>query len=162
MNHGTLMKVLIIDDDMTDREIVKRALTRSSADQFRFAEATSAENGIELCQQWMPDCVLLDFHLPDQDGMETLRCLATERGQPRCAVVMLTAFGGEALAVRAMKAGAMDYLAKEHILAQDLPMVVKRAVERFRLSEQVELQRASLEESWWRYQSLLEAIPHMV
>jgi len=162
MNHNALMKVLIIDDDRTDREILKWALNQSREDQFRFAEATCAEAGLELCQKWMPDCVLLDFHLPDLDGMEALRYLTMPCGRPRCAVVMLTAFGGELLAVRAMKAGAMDYLAKEQIHAQNLPQVVQRAVERFRLSEQIELQRVSLEESWRRYQTLLEAIPHMV
>lgn len=162
MDRGALMKVLIIDDDRTDREILKQALSQSPVDQFRFAEASSAAEGLKLCREWMPDCILLDFHLPDLDGMEALRYLTTSCGDSRCAVVMLTAFGGELLAVRAMKAGAMDYLAKAQIIPQNLSQVVRRAVERFRLSEQVKQQRASLEESWRRYQSLLEAIPHMV
>jgi PAS domain S-box-containing protein len=162
MHPDRIKKVLIIDDDRMDREILKTALNQSSSGEFEFAEATCSEEGIELCREWLPDCVLLDFHLPDRDGIETLGCLMAESGRPICAVVMLTAFGGEVLAVRAMKAGATDYLAKEQVAAQKLPQTVRNAIERFRLSEQVELQRAALEESWRRYQSLLEAIPHMV
>jgi PAS domain S-box-containing protein len=155
------MKVLIIDDERTDRQALKLFL-KSPVDEFTFAEADCAEDGLRLCEEWLPDCVLLDFHLPDLDGLEVLASLTGESGRLRCPVVMLTAFGDELLAVRAMKAGAMDYLSKEQISTQNLPQVIRHATLRFRLSEQVEQQRAALEESWWRYQSLLEAIPHMV
>jgi PAS domain S-box-containing protein len=155
------MKVLIIDDEGTDRQLLRIAL-KSPMDEFTFADADCAEDGLKLCKEWTPDCVLLDFHLPDMDGLEVLESLTGGSGRLRCPVVMLTAFGDELLAVRAMKAGAMDYLSKDQISTQNLGQIVRHATLRFRLSEQVEQQRAALEESWWRYQSLLEAIPHMV
>src|SRR5262245_55703289 len=70
-----LLRVLIIEDDRVDREIYKRRLQRCSAWRFEFAESDSAKAGIELSKTWRPDCVLLDFNLPDMDGIEALACL---------------------------------------------------------------------------------------
>jgi PAS domain S-box-containing protein len=75
---------------------------------------------------------------------------------------MLTAFGGEELAVRAMKAGAMDYLPKESLAPGTLARAVIGAIERHRMLQQIEEQRSALENSARRYQVLLEAIPQMV
>ena len=105
-----MWKVAIIEDDRVDREIYKRCLQLSTAFEFDFAEAGSAAEGIEMSRKWLPDCILLDFHLPDMDGLEVLRRLRGDNEQPPCAIVMLTACGGEELAVNAMKSGAMDYL----------------------------------------------------
>ena len=105
---------------------------------------------------------LLDFNLPDMDGIAVMSRLRSDCGRLPCAVVMLTAYGGEELAVRAMKAGAMDYLQKGHLAADTLARTVLHAIERFRMQERIEEQRSALERSRQRYQTLLEAIPQMV
>jgi PAS domain S-box-containing protein len=155
-------KVLIIEDERVDREIYKRYLRSSTTSRFECAECDSAANGIQMSRTWRPDCVLLDFHLPDMDGLETLGHLKGEDGGLPCAVIMLTACGGEELAVKALKSGAMDYLPKGQLVGEVLPHSVANAIERFEMQRRIEEQRAALEKSARRHQTLLEAIPHMV
>jgi PAS domain S-box-containing protein len=157
-----LSKILIIDDDPVDREIYKRCLQQSQSWGFAFAEAGRAAIGIQMSKSWQPDCILLDFNLPDADGIETLAKLQDDAGRVSCPVVMLTAFGDEVLAVKAMNAGAMDYLPKGQVNAGTLRQTVLNAIERFEMQQRIAAQRFALEESGRRYQVLLEAIPEMV
>ncbi|SPF45641.1 Multi-sensor signal transduction histidine kinase [Candidatus Sulfopaludibacter sp. SbA4] len=156
------IKILVIEDDMIDRALYKRCLQQSEAGAVELAESDSAAAGIEMTHTWQPDCTLLDFNLPDMDGLTAMNRLRGDSGRLPCAVVMLTAYGGEELAVRAMKAGAMDYLQKGHLAADTLSRTVLHAIERFRMQERIEEQRSALERSRQRYQTLLEAIPQMV
>lgn len=156
------IKVLIIDDDPIDRELFKRYLLQAPASRFELAEADSVTAGAEKAKSLRPDCMLLDFNLPDMNGIEAMAWIRGELGQLPWAVIVLTAFGGEELAVRAMKAGAMDYLPKDSVTAGTLARTVIGAIERHQLQQRIEEQRSALEKSWRRYQVLLEAIPEMV
>lgn len=165
MSNNAVCKVLIIEDERADREIYKRYLRISAPSfetEFDFAEADCAADGIRIARQWAPDCILLDFHLPDMDGLGVLPLLREGDGRLPCAVVMLTAFGGEGLAVAAMKSGAMDYLPKGQVSSGNFSQTVTGAVERFRMQRCIEEQRSALENSARQYQILLEAIPQMV
>jgi len=162
MRNGNSWRVLIIEDESIDREIYKQYLGCSSAFHFEFAESDSAAGGIEISRKWQPDCILLDFNLKDMDGLEALPLLRAGSEHLPCAVVMLTAFGGEELAVKAMKNGAMDYLPKGQVIGELLPQTVVNAIQRFQLQRRIEQQRLELERSTRQYQTLLEAIPQMV
>ena len=155
-------RILIIEDNPVDREVYKRCLRQPRIQEFEFAEAGCAATGIQASESWRPDCILLDFDLPDMDGIEVLARLQDEDGRVSCPVVMLTAFGDESLAVRAMKAGAMDYLPKGQATAETLRQTIVHAVESFQVRQRIEAQRLAHEESGRRYQVLLEAIPEMV
>ena len=159
MRTERLSKILIIDDDPADREVYKRCLRQSQVWEFEFAEAGGAASGIGMSQSWRPDCTLLDFNLPDMDGIEVLAKLQGDASRVSFPVIMLTAFGDEALAVKAMKAGAMDYLPKGQVNADTLRQILTNAIERFNMQQRIEAQRFALEESGRRYQVLLEAIP---
>ena len=162
MRSTGVWRVLIIEDERLDREIYKRYLQDSSVFRFVFAESDSAAAGIEASRTWVPDCILLDFNLPDMDGLEVLPKLCGEDGRLPCAVVMLTAFGGEELAVNAMKSGAMDYLPKGQVSSDVLPFTVANAIERFQLQHRIDEQRCAIERTARQHQTLLEAIPQMV
>ena len=162
MDSGKPTRILIIDDNHLDRELYKRCLQLSPGPGFEFSESADAADGIELAKTCQPDCVLLDVNLPDMDGLEVLGRLKGESDLLPFAVVMLTAFGDEDLAVRAMKAGAMDYLPKRHLNAEILPHTVANAIERLRMQQRIEEQRSALEISGRRQQLLLEAIPQLV
>jgi len=164
MESERLFKILIIEDDPVDCEVYKRCLQQSNL-RFEFAEAGGAVRGVELSKSWRPDCTLLDFNLPDGNGIEVMAKLQDQAGRVTCPVVMLTAFGDEALAVKAMKAGVMDYLPKGQVTADTLLQTVIHAMERFEIqqrTERTEASRFALGESGRGYQVLLEAIPEMV
>lgn len=162
MHKDQPIRVLIVDDDSLDRRLCRQCLQQSPVWEFEFAEADSGTTGLEMAHAWRPDCTLLDFNLPDMDGIEVLRSLGRDPQGLLCAAVMLTAFGDEELAVRAMKAGASDYLPKGRLSGGALPHAVVNAVQRFRMQRQIEQQRSALTASERRYQILLEAIPQMV
>jgi PAS domain S-box-containing protein len=162
MHDDKPIRVLIIEDDSVDREFYKQCLQISGGQRWEFAESVTATEGINVLKTWRPDCTFLDFNLPDMNGIEVLDSLKDESGRPPCAVIMLTAYGGEELAVRAMKAGATDYVPKGHLSVETLAHSVMNAIDRFQMQQRIEEQRAALEVSGRRYQVLLEAIPQMV
>jgi len=155
-------KVLMVEDDRIDREIFRRSLTESIAYGFDCQACDTAGRGIDLARTWEPDCILLDFNLPDMDGLEALEILRGANPLPPCAVIMLTACGGEELAVQALKNGAMDYIPKGQMVREILPHSIANAIERFRMQRRIEEQTAALEKSARQYETLLEAVPHMV
>ena len=89
---------------------------------YTFLEATLAGQGLELCYKHQPDAVLLDYRLPDLDGLEFLARLQSFTQQSCLPVIMVTGHGNQAIAVQAMKAGAQDYLVKEQITPEELQL----------------------------------------
>jgi PAS domain S-box-containing protein len=156
------LRILVVDDNRIDREIYKRCFKEIATPRFEFTEAESAAAAIELAKTGRPDCILLDYCLPDMNGLEVLAGFRNGDESLPCAVVMLTAFGGEALAVQAMKAGVMDYLPKRQVSAELLARTVANAVQKFQMQRRIEEHRAALKRSQRRYELLLEAMPQMV
>lgn len=117
--------VLIVDDAETDRTTYRRYIEAAAVGSVTFVEAESGEYGLALCQQLSPSLILLDYRLPDIDGLEFLQAL---KSQARVAppVIMLTGQGNEQAAVEAMKLGARDYLVKGELSATSLSHAVTR------------------------------------
>ena len=100
--------VLYIDDDEALARLVTRGLTRSG---FNVVHAASGIQGLERLAQGGIDVIALDQYMPGLDGLETLeRILAIAHAPP---VVFVTASQDSAIAVTALKAGALDYLVKD-------------------------------------------------
>ena len=73
-----------------------------------------------LAHEQRPDCVLLDYHLPDLNGLEFLAALADDTGDISIPVMMLTGTDNATIAVEAMKRGARDYLIKRGLSAESI------------------------------------------
>ena len=118
--------VLIIDDSESDQFAIRRALKDSG---WSALLASSLREADHLLQQQRPDVILLDFHLPDGDGLSYLAQLAQRLGEGAPPVIMMTGAGDEMLAVRALRSGAVDYCVKElsghHLMV--LPWMIQRA-----------------------------------
>ena len=100
-------RILIVDDDATTRLGFRVALEVAG---YEVTEADDGEQALEALRADPADLVLLDLQMPLLDGTETLECLRNEGiGAP---VVVVTVHGSVARAVRAMKLGATDLLAK--------------------------------------------------
>jgi CheY-like chemotaxis protein len=135
----TSVRVLIVDDSPEDRIAFRRYLERCSEPGYSIAEAESGEDGLSLCRSQLPQCILLDYNLPDVDGVEFLSRLHAELNGDTPAVVILTGMGDETLAVRCMKAGAQDYLVKGISLDRVSPAICG-AIESVELRRRVEAQ----------------------
>ncbi|MDZ8035090.1 response regulator [Nostoc sp. DedSLP04] len=131
--------LLIVDDSPEDRELYRRYLLRDREYSYTILEATLGQQGLELWQQHQPDVVLLDYRLPDLDGLEFLAQLQPSSSQQPCLpVIVVTGQGNEAIAVKAIKAGAQDYLVKEQITPEGLQIAVNGAIETVQLRTQLQ------------------------
>lgn len=117
---GHSPRLLIVDDSEEDRTCYRRYLARGNGADFEVKEAATGEQGLVLCRQEPPDCVLLDYRLPDLDGLEFLDRLHHAGTGHRIPVIMITGSGSEGVAVRAMKYGAVDYLPKREVSPERL------------------------------------------
>jgi two-component system nitrogen regulation response regulator GlnG len=116
--------ILLVDDQESVCWALGQALT---AEGHQVAVAPSAEEAFRLAADRRPDAVLLDVRLPGMDGLTALARLRELTGD--APVVVMTAFGNLATAVRAVEGGAFDYLAKPFDLSQALD-AIGRALQR--------------------------------
>ncbi|NMF63416.1 PAS domain-containing protein [Brasilonema octagenarum] len=140
------VKILIIDDSAEDRFAYRRYLLQEVEYQYRILEQETGEAGLSLCLQEQPDVILIDFLLPDLDGLEFLSQLQDQIGKNHPPVVMLTGQGDEFVAVQAMKRGAQDYLIKGKTTSEALRLAVKSAIKNARLQQQLQQSQAALEQ----------------
>jgi len=99
--------ILVIDDDSATLELLSVILPRHG---YRVTTSRTVAEGIKILDELHPELVLMEYILPDMDGMVALRLLRDQ--YPDTAVMMLAAKGNEEIAVRLMKAGASEYLIK--------------------------------------------------
>ncbi|MFC3831350.1 MULTISPECIES: EAL domain-containing protein [Deinococcus] len=137
MNHSERapmgdLNVLIVDDSPEDAEIHARMLRQAWPGRVVVRVAPLGEDGLSQLQVEPPDCVLLDYNLPDMTGLEFLAAFPGT-----CAVIFVTGLGDENLAVKALQAGAQDYLTKGRVTPEHLGRDVVRAIEKFRLQRAV-------------------------
>ncbi|MBK1990824.1 PAS domain S-box protein [Sphaerospermopsis aphanizomenoides BCCUSP55] len=138
MTYRAPVTILLIDDCAEDREVYSRYLRQDSLYTYRILNFETTTEAIEFCQQERPDIILLDFLLPDGDGLEFLEELRQNFSNSQSAIIMLTGQGDEITAVRAMKAGVQDYLVKGQLTRQILQNAIHQAVEKMHLTRQLE------------------------
>jgi DNA-binding response OmpR family regulator len=98
--------VLVVDDDADVRELVAELLARAG---YSVSQAPNGRAALKLLFEERPDLVLLDISMPELDGWATLERIRELSDVP---VMMLTALGAELEKVRALRAGADDYVTK--------------------------------------------------
>ena len=118
--------VMLVDDSEVDREVYRRYLQTDSDYQYIFVEAETGEKALEIYLQSQPDIILLDYVLPDIDGLEWLALWQQQYKRSLCPVIILTGQGNENIAVQFIKLGASDYLVKGQITAEKLKLSVNR------------------------------------
>src|SRR5574341_155085 len=92
-------RILIVDDRPEDREAYRRLIIKGHSGQYIIAEADCGETGLRMCRSAPTDCLLLDYRLPDLDGLEFLARLRAEETNKEIPVVFLTGHGNVAVAV---------------------------------------------------------------
>lgn len=141
MSHRSHLTILVIDDCAEDREIYHQYLQQDRLYTHNILEFQTAKQAMTWCQQQIPDVILLDYLLPDDDGLGFLQNLRENLNNSESAVIMLTGQGDETIAVRAMKKGAQDYLVKNYLTPEILQSAIHHAVELMLLTRQLEQSR---------------------
>ena len=149
-------RLLVVDDSKRDTLLLERILQQASDATFTVTHMESAGAGLDELSAQVYDLVILDYYLPDMDGLAFLeekhrRGLATP-------VIMLTAFGQDRLPVAAMQAGALDYFRKDQVNSNLLGKAIQQAIEKARLQASAAADAArlrALEETVTRLQQQL-------
>ncbi|MCO6441556.1 MAG: phosphate regulon transcriptional regulator PhoB [Nitrococcus mobilis] len=104
-----MLKILIIEDEAAIREMIAMALTRGD---YSVHQADSAEAGLALLDEIVPDLVLLDWMLPGMSGIAFARRLKRHPTYRDVPIIMLTARGEEEDKIRGLEVGADDFVTK--------------------------------------------------
>jgi PAS domain S-box-containing protein len=141
-----VLRLLVVDDDEVDRKIVRRLVARSGLAGAEVIEAADAATALRLLfptdGDSSVDCVLLDYNLAGQTGLDFLQTLAA-RG-PHAPVVMLTGQSDPQTAARLIRAGAIDFLTKDALTPERLEQTVRGAVRVGRAERELDEHREQL------------------
>jgi signal transduction histidine kinase/DNA-binding response OmpR family regulator len=135
--------ILLIDDSETVQAAVSDVLADSN---YWLTTASSAAEGLSCVERHKYQLVLLDYSLPDADGLSLLTTLAKE--QPDIPLIMVTGSGSERVAVEALKSGASDYVVKTNDFVSKLPHVVKDNLEKYEMRRRNRELESQLRESY--------------
>ena len=100
---------LVVDDSKVIRKVARRILEELD---FQIEEAVDGQDAWEQCQQTMPDVVLLDWNMPQMNGLDFLKTLRSNGGAQQPVVVFCTTENDMAHIRAAIEAGANEYIMK--------------------------------------------------
>ena len=130
------LRILLVEDSSADANLVRMALTSSLGSLFELTHTTRLEHALQALGSNPFSVVLLDLGLPDSQGLASFSVLhAKFRDVP---VVILTGTRDDATALGAMRLGAQDFLVKGKYDEDALIRVIRHAIERQRLLQQLE------------------------
>ena len=133
-------RLLVVDDDRITNRILQAQL---KARGYEVDSASDGEQALEQTTRFRPDLLFLDVAMPGIGGLEVLERVKAQ--EPDLAVIMMTAYGTEEVAIEALRRGADDYLRKPFEPAE-FEAVLERTVARMRLSRQNAALRRQLDE----------------
>lgn len=146
MNENTI-QALLVEDNPGDTLLLQHMLTGAPFWKAMLTCTERLQSALALCRQQTFDIVLLDLSLPDSHGYATFEQMRQQI--PQTPIILLTGSDDQELALRAVRAGAQDYLVKGESNAALLIRAMRYAMERKRTEE-------ALREHHLRYQALFE------
>jgi DNA-binding NtrC family response regulator len=145
------LRILVVDDDETDRLAVRRCLHQSGL-SVAIEEARTGAETLKLIAHSDYDCVFLDYYLPDMAGLSLAAA-------PELPVVIFTGRGDEDISVQLMKAGAADYLPKASMTPERLAAGLRHATGLARATAARKQAENELRAEENRFRTLANAIP---
>jgi DNA-binding response OmpR family regulator len=122
-DNPSLIKVLLIEDNPGDSQLVREMLKGEDKVQFEVIHFDRLSPGLEYLSKREIDMVLLDLSLPDSQGLETFIKVHTQA--PDVPIILLTGLDDKDLALKALHEGAQDYLVKGQIDSHLLVRVIR-------------------------------------
>jgi two-component system cell cycle sensor histidine kinase/response regulator CckA len=141
------IRILLVEDNPAEVRLLSELLTDTPAGRVKIEHVDRLSKALERLDAEHFDVMLLDLGLPDQQGLETVA--RAHEHAPKVPIVVLTGLDDEALAIKAVRAGAQDYLVKGRVDGELLIRSVRYASERGRAVEALERREA-------HYRSLIE------
>jgi CheY-like chemotaxis protein/anti-sigma regulatory factor (Ser/Thr protein kinase) len=114
-----MSRVLVVDDSAMDRRLAGGLLEKNSALEISYAE--DGAEALRLIEEQPPELVLTDLQMPELDGLELVGAVRSRF--PLVPVILMTAYGSEEIAVRALRRGAASYVPKSRLALELLDTV---------------------------------------
>ena len=133
-----VIRALLVEDNPGDARLIWETLqeaTSTKSIRVDLTEVQCLSQALERLRDETYDVILMDLGLPDSNGLNAI--IQTREQAPETAIVVLTGMEDEDLALKALRQGAQDYLAKTQIAPQLLVRSIRYAIERKRGEEQI-------------------------
>ncbi|RYZ88118.1 MAG: response regulator, partial [Moraxellaceae bacterium] len=130
------MKLLLIDDNELDRQAIVRTFKKTEWN-IQITQASSANSGLVEFEAADFDAVLLDYRLPDMDGLDTLKLLVRNPNHHAAIIILTGALENDELEQQCIEAGAQDVLFKSDISHKHLTRAIVHARTRHLLEREL-------------------------
>ena len=117
------IRVLVVDDAMFMRSMIKDILTNAGGKYEVIGEANNGREAVARFRELQPDLVTMDIVMPQMDGIEATREIL--KVNPSASVVICSSMGQEALVVESISAGAKDFIVKPFTAERVLQVLAK-------------------------------------
>jgi diguanylate cyclase (GGDEF)-like protein len=131
------MRILIVDDDEIDSALVKRALSTSLQNSYEVEEADSVIKGLALIEAETFDVILLDYHMPEVNGIEMIIDIRSRLNLGNTAIIVISAAQDSSIALNCIEAGAQDFISKIDISHVKLHQAIIHSKKRFEMEQRL-------------------------
>jgi PAS domain S-box-containing protein len=128
---------MIVEDSLSYRKLLCHHLGKDKRYTYTIIEAETGLEGLKQYRSAKPDAILLDYLLPDMNGLEFLHALQQQIQKPDLPVVFLTAYDNDNLADQAIESGAQQYLNKSELTTENLRLSLHNALKQGEMIRQV-------------------------
>jgi PAS domain S-box-containing protein len=135
--HDRSRTILIVEDSLTYRKLLCDYLSKDNRYTYTILETETGAEGLKQYRLAQPDAILLDYLLPDMNGLEFLHALQQQIKKPDLPVVLLTEYESDKLATKAIDSGAQQYLNKSELTTENLRLSLHNAIKQGELLRQV-------------------------
>ena len=145
-----LTRILLVDDDTNYLDLTNRWFKRRGQEGYATDCAHSIQQAVACLVSNVYDCVIVDFHLPDGYGTDIADRLRDADGEDGVSlevppIIVVSGDGGEHAATQAIRAGAVDFIAKRNVTGSALRRAVQNAVDKSRLTQSLAKRNTELE-----------------
>jgi len=123
-----MRQILLVDDDPEITELIRAYISKIYPKTILFT-ATDSQSGLEILRHKTIDCILLDYELPDMNGITFLEVLIQKESTELIPIIMLTGQNNESVVVEAFKRGISDYISKNNLNSTNLQRVINYSYE---------------------------------
>ena len=149
-----LLKILFVDDVPSDVDLAVLELRKEKL-KFEYTTVCTRIDLVKALKEFNPDLIISDYMMPSFNGLQALK--ETKEFGPEIPFILYTGSVNEEIAVECIKAGAQDYVIKEH--STRLPFAVKEALEQARNNKEKRASELLLRENEEKLQSIFTAAP---